>query len=154
MRFWLIDNRIKSHFETLECMDCEDWGKCLGILLVAAVAIAYWPITLAIVGLYVVYVLFLRDEEFDWSPYQPSDQKTFLDNSGYFRFTDSNMLVHRWVAEKKIGRKLGLGEVVHHRNGNKWDNRESNLEVMTWDEHERHHEEYRRQKGLRWYDDY
>ncbi len=115
----------------MECMECEEWGKCIGILFVVAFAIVYWPITLAIIGLYVVYVLFLRDEEFDWLPYRPSDQKTYLDENGYYRFTDSDRLVHRWVAEKKIGRRLYPGEVVHHKDGDKRDNSESNLEVMT-----------------------
>src|SRR5438552_10076961 len=37
---------------------------------------------------------------------------------------------HRLVAEKKIGRRLRTGEIVHHKNGVKHDNRPVNLEVF------------------------
>jgi hypothetical protein len=32
------------------------------------------------------------------------DSKVYLDENGYYRFKDSNKLVHRWAAEKKLGR--------------------------------------------------
>jgi endogenous inhibitor of DNA gyrase (YacG/DUF329 family) len=37
---------------------------------------------------------------------------------------------HRLIMEKQIGRKLTHGEVVHHINGNKQDNRLENLILM------------------------
>jgi hypothetical protein len=42
---------------------------------------------------------------------------------------------HRIVAEKKIGRKLKKGEIVHHKDGNPQNNKPNNLLVMTQAEH-------------------
>lgn len=36
---------------------------------------------------------------------------------------------HRLVAESKLGRRLRKGEIPHHINGNRRDNRPSNIEV-------------------------
>lgn len=46
---------------------------------------------------------------------------------------------HRVIMEGKLGRRLDGGEVVHHRNGNKTDNRVKNLRLMTDIEHTRLH---------------
>lgn len=46
---------------------------------------------------------------------------------------------HRVVMEMKIGRYMYAGEVIHHKNGIKHDNRLENLEVMTNGEHVTHH---------------
>jgi hypothetical protein len=52
------------------------------------------------------------------------------DRKGYPRFSDSGKLVHRWKAEKKLGRELRPGEVVHHNNRNKTDYSDKNLHVF------------------------
>jgi len=49
------------------------------------------------------------------------------------------VLTHRIVIENHIGRLLNKSEIVHHKNGNKKDNRISNLEIMAVSEHERMH---------------
>jgi len=56
--------------------------------------------------------------------------KTYIDKKGYKRYKDSNILVHRHVAERTLGRKLKSGEVVHHKNRKKQDNRRKNLWVF------------------------
>lgn len=46
---------------------------------------------------------------------------------------------HVVIAEKMIGRRLLRNEIVHHRNGDKADNREDNLQVVTKSIHARMH---------------
>lgn len=70
------------------------------------------------------------------------DSKVYLDENGYYRFKDSNKLVHRWAAEKKLGRPLRPGEVVHHINRNKRDNSHDNLHVFP--NQEAHEEQHRK----------
>lgn len=44
---------------------------------------------------------------------------------------------HRVVAERKLGRALRRGEVVHHIDGNKQNNEPDNLEVLASSAHHR-----------------
>lgn len=46
---------------------------------------------------------------------------------------------HRRVAEEMLGRPLKPEEIVHHKDGDKSNNRPENLEVMTQSEHIREH---------------
>lgn len=54
------------------------------------------------------------------------------DRSGYVHIFDGDRwsLEHRSIMEKYLGRKLVKGEIIHHKNGIKDDNRLENLELM------------------------
>lgn len=63
-------------------------------------------------------------------------------SSGYKKIRlkrNSYQREHRLIMEKHLGRKLRKGEVVHHINHDRKDNRIENLEVMSSSEHTRHH---------------
>jgi hypothetical protein len=46
---------------------------------------------------------------------------------------------HRLVVERILGRYLTRAEIVHHINGDRQDNRPTNLRVTTRSKHARHH---------------
>ena len=56
-------------------------------------------------------------------------RKTYVTKKGYRRFKSSGTYVHRWIEERKLGRKLRSGEVVHHIDGNLLNNSPNNLKV-------------------------
>lgn len=49
------------------------------------------------------------------------------------------VIVHRRIAEEKIGRKLQPGEVVHHIDGNHFNNDPENIAVLSKSEHSQIH---------------
>ena len=60
-----------------------------------------------------------------------------LKESSYKKFLGRHE--HRVIMEIHIGRKLTAGEIVHHIDGNKHNNRIENLKLMTQSEHLREH---------------
>lgn len=65
------------------------------------------------------------------------------DAAGYVKINVTNgkqRREHRIVAEQMLGRPLLPGEVVHHKNGVRSDNRPENLEIhSSHSEHMKHH---------------
>jgi transposase len=72
-------------------------------------------------------------------------------HNGYIRLSvgeNCGRNQHIVITEQHIGRRLQRGEVVHHINGIKTDNRIENLRLMTNVEHSRLHSLERLSKGL------
>lgn len=64
--------------------------------------------------------------------------KFTLRNSGYYASTTGNRVqMHRYVWEKEAMIKIPPGFDIHHKNGNKEDNRFENLECLPKAEHTR-----------------
>jgi hypothetical protein len=55
--------------------------------------------------------------------------------------------MHRVVAEQMLNRPLAKGEIVHHKDGDKWNNSPENLEIMSQSEHIKLHLHSERSKG-------
>lgn len=69
--------------------------------------------------------------------FRPIEKGKSISTDGYYVINCKK--VHRIVMEKHIGRKLLPTEIVHHINGNRFDNRVENLKVISRSEHNRIH---------------
>lgn len=62
------------------------------------------------------------------------ERKIWCDKHGYPQLTTPDgrqMAMHRWVMEKKLGRHLLPTETVHHKDGDRKNYNENNLELWT-----------------------
>lgn len=65
-----------------------------------------------------------------------------LKPNGYYEYTRGDhkgRLVHVVKMEQRLGRHLRPDEVVHHIDGNRTNNEDDNLALMTRSGHNRHH---------------
>lgn len=68
----------------------------------------------------------------------PNGFKEYYIKNGYKLLTrgvNANKGEHDIIIENQINRKLNKGEIVHHKNGNRSDNRLENLVLMSRSEH-------------------
>jgi len=47
--------------------------------------------------------------------------------------------LHRVILENRLNRLLKRNEIAHHKNGDKMDDKEENIELIGWREHAIHH---------------
>lgn len=89
------------------------------------------------------YAYYARSGEIERFPLKTRRRGTgCISKDGYLLIVRDGHQVpeHRWLMETLIGRKLILHEEdVHHKNGNKLDNRMENLEIISHTVHGRMH---------------
>jgi SWI/SNF-related matrix-associated actin-dependent regulator 1 of chromatin subfamily A len=82
--------------------------------------------------------------------------ETRIDKDGYVwerghwdhpQNTRGYVMLHILVMEKRLGRHLEPGELVHHKNENRADNADENLLLSTNTDHWKHHQWYRNLNG-------
>lgn len=80
-----------------------------------------------------------------WEYHQKKNKPKYITPNGYkiIRVYEENcsyrIFEHRYIVEQHLKRKLVKGEIVHHINYDKSDNRLENLEVMTQKQHRKLH---------------
>ena len=78
-------------------------------------------------------------------------RRRFIGKRGYVMLNVGKspaLYEHRVVMEQIIGRKLTMHEHVHHKNGDRTDNRPENLELLPVADHHRQHMTSERAKWM------
>ena len=90
--------------------------------------------------------------------YSRRQHRAYVTNEGYKQIykpsspearSNGYVAVHRDGACQKLGRPLRANEVVHHRDGNKLNNRPGNLQVMSPRQHWKVHHPAQRKRRYR-----
>jgi hypothetical protein len=78
------------------------------------------------------YRRFKNGKQMD-GPFKKGNGEGYLDSHGYvyLNIDGKNYMQHRVIYEQHIGRKLLSTENIHHKNGNRSDNRIENLELWS-----------------------
>lgn len=69
------------------------------------------------------------------TPWVKKDKVLSIDGYWLIHVEGKKVREHRYLMEQSLGRKLLATELVHHKNGNKLDNRLENLEIMSRSQH-------------------
>ena len=85
--------------------------------------------------LFLAVILFVVYHNFIYQILQHFKRKN---EHGYI-LLETSEYEHRAKVEKLVGRKLLPNEEVYHINGKKWNNRPSNLALMTTENHQKWH---------------
>jgi hypothetical protein len=115
----------------------------------------YWFIGTLVAYILIAWVL----HQWRWSHIEKLNQtvgitrqNAYIGKGGYLRWKEGDKLCHRDIAYRTLNHRDGSFSAydVHHRNGDKLDNRPANLQLLNREEHQRAHGEIIEDRGKRY----